>query len=442
MKRKDIYKKLTSEEEISSIIYSLIATADRTEKKQGNLRIYNPINFLISCLYDKNMPIYNHLSFITRKGGARYIMNDVSSYRFIKKYQIEEVKSLKELFKTLNCNTKEDIIKLVNNIYIHRNNEITQKTECIKQSLLAFQVYYKNDISLDSWPSKNQIYSDYLTNFINKATNDPSFMDSCIGLGTNQNHGSRVLTMKHIRYFGVKMIIIADGTGYTENENAAYKFCEYMNEWFWKANPYIENFENELNNTIKLINFKIGEICNETNDYTKTSASVIIVTPKNTYISSVGNTRVYIIKNGKITKIKHKESLYDDIKEKGKIMPFTKEYAQSIPYDEIGYPINKMDNCNPETTTILTPFIDGILAISYGVYNNTTDEEIETILKNCNLEDTAEAISSKAEFGIITNPKYKKLFTEKKVNGSNAVAIYKTNRKSWTKRKQFDIKVK
>ena len=435
MKTKETYQKLTEDEEISSIIYSLITTSDSIEKKQKSLEEYNPINFLVKCLYDENMPIYNHLEFITRKGGARNIINDVSSYRKIKKYEVKKIKPLKELFKRFNCHTKEDIINFITHIYTNREKEILEKNEIIKTVLMAYQVYYKNNISLNTWPTKKQIYIDFLTYTINQTKEDLSIMDSAIGLGLNSNHGSRVLTMNHLRYYGVKIMIIADGTGYYESENAAYQFCEYMNEWFWKSNPYEENFDINIKNAIKLINYKIGENCQERQDYTQTSASVVVITPEKIYISSIGNTRVYLVRDGELTRIKRKESIYDDIIEKGKRVPFTKTYAQSIPYDTIGHIIKDSNKCRPEVVTIPASFIDGILAISYGVYQNTTDDEIEIILKNCIVEDTAKAISSKAEFGIIKNPKYRNLFSDQQISGSNIVAIYKKDKKKWRKNK-------
>ena len=438
MKKKEIYNNLNDEEELSALIYSLITTADSIFKKQRNFKKYNPIKFLITALYNEEIPVYKHLEFVTRKGGARYVMNDVSSYRKAKDYEVEKIKIIKKLFKRFNCKTKEDIINFITHIYINRDKEIKEKNEIIKKALMAYQVYYKNNISLSTWPKDSQIYSDFISYTINKDRKDKSFMDSCIGLGISKNYGSKVLKMNHLRYPNAKMLVIADGTGTIEEENAAFIFCEYINEWFWKSNPYEENYEEKLADTINLINYEIGERDKDT----EASISVVIITNEKTYISSIGNTRVYLVNDGNITKVPHKESLYDELIEKGKRIPFTKEYAQSIPYETIGHKIKEKNSCKPEVITVLTSLIDGIIAISYGVYQNASDQDIETILKNCVVEDTAEAISSKAEFGIIRNPKYKNIFNQKKISCSNVVAIYKKDKTRWKKKKFKSLTLK
>ncbi len=442
MKKNDIYIKLTDEDEISSIIYAIIATTDSVEKKQGNLNSYNPISFLINILFNEDLPVYKHLEFVTRKGGARYIINDVTTYRKIKEYKVENIKSLANLFKAFNCKTKEDIISLITTIYNKREQKIIEKNEIIKKVLMAYQTYYKEDISLSTWPSSKQIYSDFLAKIINENKKDNSFTDKAIGLGISSNIGGTAIIKKHLKYHGVKMIIIADGTGCIENENAAYLFCEYMNEWFWKSNPYSESFKEDLENAIKLINYQIGEKNKENNENTETSASVIIITKENYYICQIGTTRVYLVQNGLLIKIPHKESLYDDLTEKNKKIPFTIEYAKSIPYESIGHPISEKDKCHPSVIKILSPIIDGIIAVSYGIYQNTTDDEIETILEKCSVEDTAKVISLKSEFGIINNNKYKKLFNEKHANSSHVIAIYKKDKTKWKKRRNKSLTIK
>ena len=403
MKKKEEYKELTKEEEIASIIYSCITTADQIEKKYGNLQNNNPIIYLINSLSDLDFPILKDHELITRKGGARYVMNDVSSYRKAKEYDVKEVKTLDDLFKRYGCKTKEDIIKLINHVYCIRENKSMSKDQIIKEVLMAYQTYYKNNISVDTWPKEKEIYNDYISNITNQNIPDNSYMTSKSDIGSLNNSGSWSLTINHLRYRDTKMMIIADGNGEIENENAAYTFCDLMNEWFWKSNPFSNNYKEKLKIAIKEINEKI-----KSDHKTYTSASVIIILPTTTYICSIGNTRVYIGKKGKLTRIERKETLYDDIKENKKEITdiiYKEEYAKKIPVDVIGHSLRKNKELKPEITVIYEP-VESVLAVSSAIYNSLDDNHLSQAMK----ENSEEIIDT--------------IYSENGIHKSSAVALY------------------
>ena len=93
MKNVDETVQLSNDDEVSSIIYSALATYDKYKMTCDNLG-FDPIKFVIGSMYDLEFPVYGHLDFVTRKGGARYIMNDVSSYRYTKGYSVDKLVTL------------------------------------------------------------------------------------------------------------------------------------------------------------------------------------------------------------------------------------------------------------------------------------------------------------------------------------------------------------
>ena len=386
MKNIEKYNELSDNNEIASIIYGCIATTDLIEKRQGKITGFHPIIFLIDSLYNLNFAVYKNLDFVTRKGGARYVINDVSSYRKAKDFNVEKIKPISKLFEKYGCMTKEEIINFIYSIYLIRNNDILPEDPIIRKAIMLYQTYYKNNISINTIPKDSRVYMEYLMNKLNKGIKDNSYTSSLQKVGKTSITSQYTLNINNLKYPDVKMMIVTDGTGSLEEENAAYKFCEYMNEWFWKCNPKKENFAANLKAAIKLINKKI---CDDKNNKV-TSASVVIITNDNLYISSIGNTRVYLIEDEKLLKINRKESLYDDIIEKNGIFPFTKEYAKKVPYDLIG----KDYDLNPEVIKIDSSNITGVLISNSEIYQELSDITIENIIKNNNSEDILNQIES------------------------------------------------
>ena len=369
---------LTADDEISSIIYACIATADDIEKKQGNLDSYNPISFLINSLYDLEFPIYKHLEFVINKGGARNIIKDVSSYKKARGNDIKNVNDLKHLFKRYNCKNKEDIIKFITSIYKIRDCDKVAKDSAIKNALFAYKAYYKNNINIYDWPSDEELYTDFINSVLFKTLGkDNSYMDSTVNIGTDYGNTKNTLTAHSLKNYGCKMMIVADGYGEVESDGYAYRFCEYMNNWFWQSDPEDNFFETYL---IKAIGVFNNIYLN--NKYQLFSAAVVIISPDKTFISSFGNVDTFLIHKRKIKKI---------------------------------------ENLKRAVKTIPTKNIDNILISTKSISKNISNDDIKKIINSTNSNDIINAISYKIDDF-----------------SSNALAIYQKN----TKNSIFKPKVK
>lgn len=371
--------KLTEEEELCSLLYGCICAASYVEKKQGSLVKYNPINFIIESLYNLNFEVYPHLNHIPYQGGARYIMNNVSSYRCSRGYNIRRLRKIDKLFERYGCKTKEDIIKLINNIYITRN-DLTNKDEIIKKVLIAYETYYKNNAIIQTFPKDEILYREYLLNKIKK--HDDSYTQKVIE--STSYRSIRSLEINHITYPEVKMLILADGNRDENLSSCTFEFLDYMNEWFISSNPYDKDYKDKLEKVILKINSQF-----QSEHKLNTSASLAVITKEKTYIASMGDTRVYLI-NETAQRIKRDENLYDKLKEKK--VPLM-DYYRTIPIGTIGYNADSLYKCNPEITEIPTSQIEGLFMDTYYVHEIIDDEELSITLSLNRQEDVLDTLS-------------------------------------------------
>lgn len=378
MRNKDKTIKNTIENETSSLIYACLCTLDYNSNNRSI------VNYIIDSLYNLDFEVYPHLNFFPDKGGARNIMNDVSSYRVSKGYKIKGFRDLNDLFSKYGCKDNNDIKKLIHYIYDNVDN-ITEFDEVISKAIMAYKTYYKNGVSLEKWPNDINLYRDYFVNMI-KSHDDSSFTDVTINSTNNKSINS--LNMNHIRYPEVKILALTSGEGLQEERNASYKFIDYINEWFNSSNPYSEEYEKQLENAIRKIDRRIS-----LNDNTNTSASVVIITNDKTYIISAGNTRVSLIENDSLFTIKRNENLYDDIMSKNKILPFSEEYAKSIPIGTIGYNKDNIDKFNSKVDVVSTSLIDGIFITTSSIHDNISVEDLSMTLKYNTDEEVLDTLS-------------------------------------------------
>ncbi|MBR2840429.1 MAG: hypothetical protein IKF01_01000 [Bacilli bacterium] len=373
---------LSKEDEISSLIYACIASADYVENKSNGFNNYNPINFIIDSLYDLKFEVFPHLNVVPDRGGARYIMNDVSSYRFSKGYKIRSLNTLKKLFEKYDCKSKEDIKKLLNEIYENRY-DYSSYDDTITKALYAYKAYYMNNVVIEKWPNKLKLYRDFFVNMVKGENN--SFVDYKIN---PQNRSIHSLNIDHIVYPEVKMLILTDGSGNSYEYTSSYKLNDYMNEWFNSVNPYDDNFKNQLEEVVKNIDLKFSK-----DEKTKTSASIVVIAGENTYVLSAGNTRVHFIKEGKVSSIDRKENFYDEAKEKNLIMPFSEEYAKSVAVGTIGFKKDRFDTYDSNAYVFPTSMIDGIFITTSDIHNYISDEELSAAILNNSSDEVLETLS-------------------------------------------------
>lgn len=401
VKRTSNYRKLSSDDEISSIIYAVLCSVDKSVRMHGAIRYFNPIKFIVESLYNERFDVLKESSFITREGGARYVMNDVSSYRKAKGFEISDIAHLTELFSHYDCSSCNSIINFIYSVYVLRDfdslnfdddviNELKDTGEyddntlrmflsfnekyddAVRRALMAYKVYYKNNISLSYLPDFKRTLADYML-VVNGGLNKDTSFTSSVSNFNGSSVGNKAVTFTHLKYPEVKMMIIADGTGSISEENVSYVFCDMMSEWFWQCDPYSSNFSRKLEIAMRSINNEIGSDNPESHN---ASVSVFVCTKDNFYISSVGTTRVYLIRGKQLEKIERVETLYDETSSKGSASAFD-DFMREIPADYIGTGLSDSSKGDVQVECVPSYVADGVLMLTKSAYDNISDEILE-----------------------------------------------------------------
>lgn len=394
VKKVSEYRKLSPDDEISSIVYATLCSVSKLESIQGTFRNFNPLVFIVKSLYDENFPILGELSFITRDGGARYVMNDVSSYRAAKGYDVPEVNHLSDLFSRYGCSNYIDIVNFIYEVYLVRDSDELIGDDAIRRALMAYRVYYKNNISISYLPDFKTVADENLRIFNNSMIKRSDFVSSVSNF-SGSSYGTKSVTFTHLKYPEVKMMIVADGTGDVLDENISYVFCDRMNEWFWNCKPYSSNFSHSLEDAITDINAQIS-LDNHALD--TASVSVLVCTNKAYYVSSIGTTRIYLIKGNYLERIERPESLYD-VSDSTADLSFA-DFMKGVPADYIGYGTVDSSKGNVRVLTLPSYDLDGALLVTKSVYDNISDEELESIVASTDSSSVLESISGRLPLNV------------------------------------------
>lgn len=370
MKNNEKFKELSKSDEVSSIIYAMIATVKSSNHIKKRLD-FDVVDFVIGSMYDLEFPIYKNLDFITRDGGARYVLNDVSSYRVSKDFNVTKLYTLKRLFSKYGCKNKEQIIKFIKGICNNPSVNLYGFDE-IKKALMAYETYYKNNIIISEWPNEQKLISDYKET---KEKTQESSSKTYNYVDIVESNGTISYTTPHAKNINSYMLFVANGISDINEDSAAYLCYEMINEWYFNSNPYEDNFEDELSNCIEYINEQIINYLKEHNHNSTASISLSIINEDKTYICTVGDTRVYTIKDNHINRIIRKETCLDE--EKKSIISLPVDLALSIPSGFIGIDKYNTTKFNPDYKTIDSKEIDGLLILTPDVYRGMPEKDLD-----------------------------------------------------------------
>lgn len=378
---------LSNDDEVSSIIYSALSTYDKF-KETINICDFDPVKFVIGSMYDLEFPIYSHLDFITRRGGARYIMNDVSSYRYAKGYTVDKFITLKRLFSKYGCKNKNDVINFIINICDNPDINAYHFDE-IKKAIIAYNLYYKNDIIISSWPDDNKLYKDFVfSRSFSKKKGE--FLDSFVDVVDNND--TIAFTCTHNRYPDSKLLVLCNGRENIDEDSAAFDFYEELNEWFNKVNPHVSNFDEVFASFVCDANNRISEKSIKNRSFSSTSASVVIITGNNSYVLSIGDTRTYFFKDGNINRVIRDETLTESFTTSSTI-PMFDDFLSTFPSSSIGYSSFVNAEFKPEIAVIPTSSIDGFLSITRDLYNGIDDKDLEVLWNTFDSSDLLKSIT-------------------------------------------------
>lgn len=218
------------------------------------------------------------------------------------------------------------------------------------------------------------------------------------------NQEDAILLIKHKDNPNFKMMVLADGMGGRENgEIASDVVVTKLKEWFDNLNPKqiecyhtgVEGLQVGLQDIIER-ELQI-EVEYQTGKLGGTTLVCAIVGEKDTIIANIGDSRAYIIKNGRLKQLSREDTVAQRNLEKGKTK--SKEASR---FDSranqltqvIG--MSRKDLNHPHFEIINNDEYDMIVLFSDGVTDCLSDEDIAVICRNSDRKKFAKKIVEKA----------------------------------------------
>lgn len=226
------------------------------------------------------------------------------------------------------------------------------------------------------------------------------FATTAIGkVRENQEDAVALIKDRDISEF--KMMVVADGMGGEKRgEVASHIIVTKLKEWFESlSSEEKESYYNEVSNIEEALKNKIQEISFqiEWDLYGLGGATLVcaLIGKSDTIIANVGDSRGYIIKNGKLQQITTDDSAVQKELEKGNIpfkdaMRFHKnsaELTQAVGMGRIEYVHTKILSNND---------YDMLLLFSDGVTDCLSEDDIAVICSTTNRKEVAKMIVKKA----------------------------------------------
>ena len=201
-----------------------------------------------------------------------------------------------------------------------------------------------------------------------------------------ENQEDAVLLLKDGDVPGLKMMIVADGMGGEEKgEVASHRVVNKIKEWFeGLSKEQKEHYYSNVHDIEKELNKIIRKIANELNYelFGIGGATLVcsIIGKDETIITNVGDSRAYIVKDGKLEQISTDDAYVQDEYERGKIpskdaMRF--HYKANVITSAIGG--GELEDIH--SSILSNDDYDMILLFSDGVTDCLSEEEIEVITR-------------------------------------------------------------
>lgn len=197
-----------------------------------------------------------------------------------------------------------------------------------------------------------------------------------------------------------KLYILLDSNNANINISDEYrKILEIINNWFiYISEEKLENPEKlsqEIKFKLDAINSKIYNNGNNGNNDNLITLTMAIVLDNDTIITTIGNPRTYLLKDGNLKQISKDQTNGWILYEKGKI---TKEELQTNSNNELmnalGYP--EVNFQKPDIKIISNTSYDTLLLFNSRITNILSDNKIQIISNNTPKEDLADKIINEA----------------------------------------------
>lgn len=216
-------------------------------------------------------------------------------------------------------------------------------------------------------------------------------------IGKNRtNQEDSVLIIEHPQNKNFKLLAVADGIGGNEDgEKASRHVVAKLIEWF-------ENLNKNLDTNMQEVEIELNRLLpNILNDIklskgAGSTLSAVIIGKEETLISNIGDSRVYSMKDGNLKQETKDDSIAQELLEK-KSIPNEELTRYSTQGNVITNSINEMGlRKAPNMYIIQNKSYDRIMAVSDGVSDCLSKQEIETIMKNSEKELLTHNIVSNA----------------------------------------------
>ena len=194
-----------------------------------------------------------------------------------------------------------------------------------------------------------------------------------------------VLLLKHPDNNNFKLIAVADGESSKVHSEEASNYTLYsLLKWFEDLDSRYfkkpKELKELLENKLRIINYDLQNnlISNAT------TIALAIIGENNTIISTIGDTKIYLIKDDKIIDETKEDSYVRILCEKGLADPKTAKFhkAANILNYELGSSVNKEVISN--NTRIISKDYDKLLILTDGITRLVDNDKIEKIIRNNN----------------------------------------------------------
>lgn len=202
-----------------------------------------------------------------------------------------------------------------------------------------------------------------------------------------------VLILEHPKNKKFKLLAVADGSSDNRcGDKASNYVLRSMLNWFEDLDlSYYENLDDLkelINNKLRQINVELLE----NKDGRSTTFTCAIVGKDKTLISSIGNSRAYIVKDNELKRVTRDDSYIQDLTDLGiidsKISRFHK--GAKIVNQTLGK-IEHRDPINPQVKTILNDY-DKVIIVTDGITKCVDEDEIAFLSTNMRSEEIAKVL--------------------------------------------------
>jgi len=267
----------------------------------------------------------------------------------------------------------------------------------------------------------------------NNYNNDSNLLDCMATKGPRRfNNEDFTCAIESPLNSNYKLLIVCDGVGGSyQGEKAAEIVTKEFISWFNDFNHNFDQIENEINIVIN----KARDIIKKEYIMSATTLTFAIVGQTETFIGNIGDSRAYIIKDGKLKQISKDDSEVWEKYYESERDPFEKDDLRFLPANNIitnaidVYPIEKIQKYR-----LLNTSYDGILLMSDGITDILSDRTITRILNNTKSHKILDTLLYESCFGEPSYPSesYDELLYPTlpgKDNASAAIYLKETNKK-------------